>query len=142
MRRHTPREAMPRPNRFYNEAPRTVTVPPEEPVAFDELLKSVWEEIERSYEPLRDQVFFKTDLPRTMTEGGLYLPPAHDGLTGGLPQGKTVQATVLAVGPEAYEVSPGDRIAFPRGQMIWWHKLKDGTRVGSISEEHIYYRET
>jgi len=125
---------------FYNEQPRDVTRPhrDEEKLADDELIAATWRELERSYSPTSERVCIRTDPPRTMTDGGIILPEYHQGIAGGLPKGKTVWGTVLAVGPDVHLLKPGDRVAYPRGSWMWLHKMNDDTLVGLIKESCIH----
>ena len=129
---------------YYKEESRDVTIPrsEEEQKPFDEFLAESWAECDKTYKPLLNVVFVRTDLPKRVSDGGIIMPKYHDGLSGGLPKGKTVWGTVLAVGPEAHLVKAGDRVAFPRGSWMWLHKMKDGSRVGNIKEEWIHLWET
>jgi hypothetical protein len=110
--------------------PKTLVTPPKN------LIESTWEELGYKVKPLYAKVFVRTDLPPEKI-GLIYLPPKLADFHGGYGHQRLVTATVLAAGPLAKMVKPGDRVCFARLYFGYLEKLKDKTFFGWIEQEQL-----
>jgi len=78
-----------------------------------ELVEQSWKELGYRVRPLGRTVFVRTRaIPDKV--GSLYLPTKHTKFYGKLPHMQNIEAVVMAAGPKAQDVRPGDRVTFQR----------------------------
>ena len=108
-----------------------------------DLIRRTMEELEcKALHPLRWMVFVRTlPLEQKTYSGKLWLPPSatdmYPSMHVELPHKRMVHAVVLAAGPKAPYVKPGDTVMFQRLHFAWWKKMQDGTFVGWIDYNQL-----
>ena len=108
-----------------------------------DLIERTFEELEvKALRPLRWMVFLRTEaLPQKTETGKLWLPPSatdmYPSMHVELPHLRLLRGIVLAAGPTAYAVKPGDTILFKRLHFAYWKKMADGTFVGWIDYNQL-----
>jgi hypothetical protein len=100
------------------------------------LVEKTWEAVGYKVRPMFAKVFVLTDAPPEKI-GMLYLPPKLSDFHGGFGHQRLVTATVLACGPLARSVKPGDRVVFRRLDFGFIVKLEKGVYVGFIEQEQL-----
>jgi hypothetical protein len=104
-------------------------------LATADLIKQTWDECGWTIRPLRRLVFVRLE-KRPEIQNGVLLLPKYSA-TYGESLAPYFYAMVLAVGPQAKDVRPGDRILMSRIFFAWWKRLETGTYVGWLEEENI-----
>jgi len=110
-----------------------------------DIVADTWKKLGKKMRVLRDQVLLRTDVPRTVSEGGIILTSKESNFYQGLPNvdvpGRETAykwATVVGVGEGVHCVKVGERVAFPRGLFVRYQELSDKSLVGLIREDYIW----
>lgn len=101
----------------------------------DDRVGQVWDELGTRVRALGGTVFVRTDLLPEKSPGGILYPSSsfYDGPL----HMRLISGTVLAVGPAAAPLNPGDRVCFQRKFFARWQVLRDGSFVGWLNVHEI-----
>ena len=102
-----------------------------------ELIAKTMEELGvKAIRPMNWLVVVRTEPIPEKTEGGIWLPQVATAFYASwhveMPHMRVVRSRVIAAGPKAHGLKPGDRVAFKRLHFARWMKMSDGTMVGWV----------